>query len=313
MTWHILGQGSIGLLWAYHWRKAQQQVCLLDRHLNPKQQPLTTHREFSIETYDQKQQTFRCQLSPISTNPIGTSESENHTINQLLVPLKAFDVVNAVKSVLSRLSENAIIVLCHNGMGTIEPIKALLKPTQQLYFATTTHGSYRNQHQGLIHSGLGQTKIGAISEHQPDSTSAQLFKASINQGLAPVSWHQDIEQILWAKLAINCVINPLTAINDCQNGQLTQTQYRPIIEAICREFVTIAQLNQIQCDDNQILTQVYQVIEATAANYSSMHQDIKAKRPSEIDFITGFILAKAKQQQIKLPAMEKIYHQVLAL
>ena len=60
----------------------------------------------------------------------------------------------------------------------------------------------------------------------------------------------------------------------------------------------------------KLITKVHQVIEATSDNYSSMHQDIFHKRPSEIDFITGYLLQRAKAHNISAPVNQTLFQKI---
>ena len=55
---------------------------------------------------------------------------------------------------------------------------------------------------------------------------------------------------------------------------------------------------------------VLPVIEATSENYSSMHQDIFHNRPSEIDFITGYLLQRAKAHNIPAPVNQTLFQKI---
>jgi len=54
------------------------------------------------------------------------------------------------------------------------------------------------------------------------------------------------------------------------------------------------------------------VVEATASNYSSMQQDLAAQRPTEIDYITGYILRQAQPLGLSLPRHQQLYDAIQA-
>ena len=63
----------------------------------------------------------------------------------------------------------------------------------------------------------------------------------------------------------------------------------------------------------ELLENVQQVITATANNYSSMHQDIRFKRQTEIAFINGYISTKAEELNIKVPHNQRLVEQIRQL
>ena len=293
-TWYIVGHGAIGLLWASA-LSCNNRVTLILRDSSSSSALRYTFTDIKGQ---QKQQTLDI------TSKENLSR-EQITIDKLLIPTKAYDILPAVKQLQPFLSETCIILLCHNGLGTIEKVQALLKPKQSLYFATTTHGAYKSNKHSVVHTGLGETKIGLIQGKDSQIEAQDL--------LPPFSWQKNITVTLWNKLAINCAINPLTAIHNCKNGQLERSEYRTPLTEICQEFCLVANLvlKSEVFNSQQILNRCLEVIKATANNFSSMHQDVKHGRPSEIDFITGFIISKAQEFDLSVPTHQLIYRQFM--
>jgi 2-dehydropantoate 2-reductase len=54
----------------------------------------------------------------------------------------------------------------------------------------------------------------------------------------------------------------------------------------------------------------HQVIESTAENISSMLQDIRAQRHTEIDYITGFLLKRARAHGLAVPENARLFELV---
>jgi 2-dehydropantoate 2-reductase len=124
---------------------------------------------------------------------------------------------------------------------------------------------------------------------------------------------ENIHQALWKKLAVNCAINPLTALHGCANGELlTQPALRCEFDAVCAELaVILAGLGHADIAPG-IAEEAARVARATAANRSSMRQDLEAGRETEIAFITGFLCERAREAGLPCPLNEALFAAVRA-
>ncbi len=304
-NWHIIGRGAIGLLWAHQLVRLKQTVRLVLRPASPSAEP---HQgAFTFTDIHGEESNFNVHLSTYTD-----SSDQQQAINYLVVPLKAYDVLPAIRQIRPLINPSTVIILCHNGMGTIEQVQQMLGPNQPLLFATTTHGAYRKTPQHLIHSGLGETKMGWINPPETSVENDQLSQ-TLEQILGPVSWHQDINTVLWQKLAINSVINPLTAIHQIKNGDLKQTRFSAQINRLCDEIKRVTDSCGIALDYGDLIHDCYRVINNTANNYSSMNRDIAAGRRTEIDYITGYLMTQAKKHNVRVLEHSHLYRKIKAI
>lgn len=219
----------------------------------------------------------------------------------LLVTLKAWQVSDAVRSLASRLPETTPILLIHNGMGTLSELNDLKQP---ILLGATTQAARRDG-SVIIHVANGTTHIGPGKRYEEDYS--QLAE-TLQEVLPDVAWHDSIHSAMWRKLAVNCVINPLTALMDCKNGDLRDHQEE--IAHICEEVAMTMTREGFHTSPESLLFYVNQVIDLTAENISSMLQDIRALRHTEIDYITGFLLKRARAHGIPVPENTRVYELV---
>lgn len=126
----------------------------------------------------------------------------------------------------------------------------------------------------------------------------------------PACWDDNIQVRLWEKLAINSVINPLTALANIKNGTLTQAEYLPKIKQLVDEFCEVSELEGFKFEPQKILNLILTVAKNTANNYSSMNQDIHHHRLTEIDYINGYLLKIAAKHQLVLPHHQVLFDQI---
>lgn len=282
LNWSIVGQGAIGLLAASRLQQAGFDVSLWLR------QPRTLTADFAGA-----QRQFKPASAPVCA---------------VLIPVKSYAVTAAVQSLLPALTSDAQLVLSHNGMGSIEQVKPMLSASQGLWFLTTTHGALK-QLNGVQHTGTGNSTLAALND-AAKLKQHQVLRA-MDVALGPVTLTDNIQPALWQKLAINAVINPLTALYNCRNGELAAQKYRQHIEALVGEVCQVAAACGYALAEQATLQSVLQVIAATAQNFSSMQQDLAHQRRTEIDAITGYIVLQAARHNIKVPHNKALLQQIL--
>lgn len=300
--WYILGVGAIGGLFASTLLRAGQPVRLVLRH----SQLCDDYRQHGlvIETPNGCEQYTPLALSLDQPLPATA-------IQQLLVTTKAQQTATAVTGVTTALHPEATVVLLQNGMGVAEEIRPLLPERCQLLHATTTEGAWRRAPFHLVHAGRGLTRIG--------STPTQLAMAQdiarhwTKAGL-DCQAEADIQPYLWRKLAINCAINPFTALYQCRNGELPdQPDWQARCQQVLREILALATAEGYGSALTNIEDEVENVVRTTAANHSSMLQDIRAGRSTEINYLNGFIWRRCQQHALPCAENRTLTEAVLAL
>lgn len=182
-------------------------------------------------------------------------------------------------------------------------------PELAIYCGTTTEGAYRTSTGNIVHAGRGETRIGGLA-----STGAPPWFTHWETALEKTHWDTNIKAALWAKLAINCVINPLTALHGCDNGELAQR--RDLIDEVnqlCAEIRQVSYAAGFTETAQTLQETVAAVITGTAKNKSSMLQDITLGRKTEIADITGFFLQQARRYGIPTPYNEQIMKRITTL
>jgi 2-dehydropantoate 2-reductase len=104
---------------------------------------------------------------------------------------------------------------------------------------------------------------------------------------------EDMADRLWEKLAVNAGINPVTALARVPNGALRSGNAHELAVRAARETARVAREGGVDLADGKAVAALEGVIETTAANESSMLQDVRAVRRTEIDAISGHVADRA--------------------
>ena len=167
----------------------------------------------------------------------------------------------------------------------------------------------------IRHAGRGETRLGSVSapggDEQGDIHARPAWFTTWQHGPLGCQWHPEIEAALWSKLAVNCVINPLTAIHRCRNGELAnRADLAASVALLCREVQQVSYAAGFTRTAQQLEGMVAKVISGTAQNRSSMLEDVERGRPTEIDYITGYLLQVADRHGIVAPHNRELYSRI---
>ena len=286
--WHVLGVGAIGGLFACRLQSGGADVTLFTKN---GEQP---SRELILKSGQEQRFQFPQQNVAVGQEPI----------EYLLVCTKAWAVESAIEAIAPRLSATSVVVLLCNGMGLAEAVAPLIGEAQ-LVVGCTTSGCRRSKQGELIVSGEGRTQLGSL-----DEGFAPTWLSPWRRGVPDFEWETDIRSVLLAKVALNAVINPLTALHGVTNGELLQPPLQAIIENVIEEVQSVL----VSADATEIASalpaQVRAVCDSTAANHSSMRVDLEGGTQTEIDAIVGWLLSSLTPHPPATPVLSELYEAV---
>lgn len=237
------------------------------------------------------------------------------SISAAIVTTKAAQAVPAVKAVLPAMASHSELLLLHNGLGPQDDIARLLEARSDigLRVGVTAQGAVRvgpdplaaGWRLSLRHTGNGPTSLGpwtdqcTLTELGQTLLDSDLRATWLNSSLA-------VRQQVWTKLIVNCAINPLTAVLQVRNGELlsadAEAQWRPVVA----EATAVAQGEGLDLNPNDMIDQTRQVMRQTRHNESSMYQDVRNHRPTEVAFILDPVIRHADQHGIPVPALREL-------
>lgn len=229
---------------------------------------------------------------------------QDEFLDVVIICCKATQSLSALDLWQHAISKQSQIVLFQNGMGQHELVSTRF-PNNAIFAASTTEGAFKKNPHHIIHAGQGITQWGLYSG--PIVLSNQALKLDISQFKGLHQSSDNISSVLLAKLALNAVINPLTVKYNCLNGELINNPTIKIeLKKLCSETEDFYKAMQWHLDFN-ITERVIVVAESTASNISSMLQDVRAQRETEIDYINGYLLSKSELINYQLPEHQKLF------
>ena len=289
--WHVLGAGSIGCLWAASLCRKKEPVRLLVRNERYRKLPNPEHVELSL-SYQKENSHYRV--------PISCAGELSEPVARLIVCTKAQDAMTAVKAIARNLTDDCKILLLQNGMGSQQAIAEAF-PKLSVWAGSATDGAYLNQAYDVCHAGKGMTTIGPLTP----TCAPEDFEPLLKKFRLDVQRVDDIEQVLWKKLAINCCINGLTALFDCHNGELLDNGEREQwLDQLAGEVNTV--LSATSKPIKNLVESVHHICQITADNISSTCHDARKGRGTELAYINHYLIQQAAVHGISVPTHENL-------
>ncbi|KAF2736969.1 2-dehydropantoate 2-reductase-like protein [Polyplosphaeria fusca] len=317
-TIHILGVGSLGKLFAHSLRKCHPELPITLLFHRPSLKEEWEHAGRSIEIVrdgkTEKQYNFRHE-----SLREGGSEIRN-----LICATKTFGTAPALEQIKKRLRPSSSILFLQNGIGTIEEVNEnvfsdpMLRP--RYYAGIVNHGVYTTASFSCVHAALVDVTMGPVATKNNFETSEEASNRFIETivncpSLVASSVSGDgLLQIQLRKLAVNAVINPLSASFDCINGDVFQRSeihslVTPLVEEISAVIQATIRSNNpdtpaeilSRFESRSLEDYVTEIGIRVAKNSSSMRQDVRAGRRTEIDYINGYILKQGEKFGIPCP------------
>ncbi|HEX2022306.1 MAG TPA: 2-dehydropantoate 2-reductase [Candidatus Thermoplasmatota archaeon] len=216
----------------------------------------------------------------------------------LVVSVKAYDTARALQDAAPILGSRTAVLSLQNGLGNVERLAEAVDE-RRAFAAVTTHGVTHAEPGVVEHAGTGYLRVG--SPYNEHARAAEIVASLQSAGL-DAEFSPRILGEVWAKVVVNCAINPLTAITGLRNGALLQVPaLRELMQRAAEEAIDVARAEGAPLPDEDMVLRARRVAELTAANKSSMLQDVERGRRTEIDALCGEIVQRGIRHGIDAP------------
>ena len=231
----------------------------------------------------------------------------------LLVCVKAFaseDVARALAPIADALSPRTALVLCQNGWGNEQPFLDDW-PRTSIFHARVITGFHRRDRSAVeVTAHAAPIALGSLFGVEAAPRLAGLA-LRIAEGGLPAETTEDMRGILWAKMLYNCALNPLGALAGKRYGELAgDATSRALMEAVVHEIFAVLDADGVELawrDAGAYLETFYaDLIPPTAAHESSMLQDLRAGKPTEIEALCGAVETLAAQHGVATPVVSAL-------
>ncbi|KAJ8123451.1 hypothetical protein ONZ43_g606 [Nemania bipapillata] len=314
---YVLGVGNLGKYVAHALRKRHPRLPIT----------LLFHRADLEWEWDAAGRAITLMTDDISDKRTGfdvefllDSTGQKAPIKHLIVATKTYMTAPAIDLVKGRLGKDSSILFLQNGMGTVDEVSASIfsdpKSRPSYWAGVCSCGVYSTSQFTIVYAGRGSMVLGPVREASEESLKCSSISQSSQDfmiqrlleapGLeATITTPDQIREAQLRKLVVNAVINPLTAVFQCDNNELFSQPSRLVLaRTLVEEAGDIVRTilprashkpENTRFSNKKLLASVRMVAEATGKCKSSMLQDIQAGRRTEIDHINGYLALQGRR------------------
>ena len=207
----------------------------------------------------------------------------------ILLTTKAHDSASAVKQIASMLRDDTVIIILQNGIGNERVVEEIATGIEVLRGLTTMAAELEEP---------GKVRVWKGSTILAKGDAAEDVAALFNECGLETRVSEKINTEIWGKLALNCVINPLTALFRVRNVDITSESLKWVRHEIVRECFAVAKAER--ADPEFGSADIDSKIRGYT-NFSSMCQDVMKGKKTEIEFLNGKVVKLAQKHGISTP------------
>lgn len=212
----------------------------------------------------------------------------------VLFCVKSMDTEEAGRQIQPFLRPDTLVLCLQNGVDNADRLRAVLPEHEVsaavVYVATEMAGPGH-----LKHHGRGELVI------EPVRAAERMAQALVAAGV-PTEVSPNVRGALWLKLILNSAYNAVSAIAQLPYGRAVQGEgIWDVMRDIIDECVAVARAEGVQLPTDPHAA-ARKLVETIPTQYSSTAQDLARGKPTEIDFLNGYVVRRGQQLGIATPA-----------
>src|SRR5205814_6992747 len=238
----------------------------------------------------------------------------------VILATKATDVDEAVARLAGRL-QSATVMTIQNGLGAEEIVRA--HGERPLVSAVTFMSGIRHSDAHVEYELDTETWLGPYAGTTTFERTQEIEQLLVSAGLRARSF-SDLRPAQWSKLIFNATVNTVAALTDLPHVSAFARVEEPtdlglLVRDLMDEGKRVAAAAGIELHEDPWEMNVHAVrrgeTQAAAGKYAhvpSMLDDVRSRRATEVDFITGALVREAGRVGVAVPLHEAMYRLVKA-
>jgi 2-dehydropantoate 2-reductase len=224
----------------------------------------------------------------------------------VLFSVKSPDTETAAQAIAPHLAPGAVLLSLQNGVDNVERLRAQIA---NLVVPAVVYVAAEIPAPGVIrHNGRGDLVIGKLGPPQAGDALMAKLAAYLAGAKVPTRISDNVEGELWWKLILNCAYNAVSALGRSRYGpMMAMPEIRQVMSEAVREINALAKATGVQVAMPDPVEAVLRFSESMPQAISSTAQDLERGRPTEIDYLNGYIVRECDARGLPAPVNRTLH------
>jgi 2-dehydropantoate 2-reductase len=231
-------------------------------------------------------------------------------VDLLMIWCKSFSTGEALEQAAPMIGERTIVCSLQNGLGNVERIEERV-PADRIVYGVTGIGAATEGpgHIELTEGAWTGTSMTWIGGRTPAALAEARRLAEILESAdVRMEVREDIDTLVWNKLAMASAMAALTAITRLHIGHIIDTDESvELCKEMTREIVAVANAKGIPLDADEAIERNFATYGRSRGHLPSMLQDVLAMRRTEIDALSGAVAREGELVGVATPVNRTIW------
>ncbi len=226
-------------------------------------------------------------------------------LDLILLCCKGYDLERFALSFADNITDDTVLLPLLNGVGSTAILQRLFPKAKTLYGCTYLVSRIVSDGVVRMSGDMNQLFFG-----HPDMDRKELERIEAILGATGVNAniHDDIRLKIWEKFSFISPLATATAgLDSTVDGILENAEHHKALENLMQEIVLLAGHENVALPGDIIDNNMIRLGKMPAGATSSMHNDLRNNKNTELEMLTGYVVSKAMEHGLALPAYNKLY------
>lgn len=209
--------------------------------------------------------------------------------------VKSPNTETVIQKIEPTIEKGTSVVTLQNGLNG--DLIAKHVPEEQVFSGTTEMGANTIDPGHVKMLGAGNSRIGG-TDYDRATQIADRFSA-VGLETVPV---ENPAPYVWDKQFLSIGIKPVAALTELRNGPMQSFEStRTVMRQLVEEAVAVARALDIEIISDDPVAHTFDIAERMYDKKSSILEDVKKRRKTEIEFINGTVVEYGEQVGVETP------------